>query len=439
MDTLPYHDFRGFIEEAKKVSQWRLIEGADWNNEIGALIEATAELDERPMLLFDKIKNYPAGFRLVSLAFANYKRTALAFGIAPEKTKLEVVRLLARKMKSGNSIPAAEVKSSPLMENVMQGDQIDLLRFPSPRFHDGDGGRYIGTGDCLINADPDTGFINAGTYRIQLHEKNLLGLWMSPGQDGRLICAKYWQQGKSCPVVATFGSDPLLFTLAHTKLAYGKSELDYAGGLMGRPLEFIRGPVTGLPIPAGAEIAIEGEIPPPSEEARAEGPFGEWPGYYSGGTIGTGEAQPVIRVKAIYHRNDPIILGCPPQRPPEEQARYRAVMRSALLKQELKKTGLPDVVATWCHEAGGSRQLTAVSIKQRYPGHASQAGHLAAMCRSVAYAGKYVIVVDDDIDVSNLEQLMWAVCSRSDPATSIDFIRNAWSTPLDPSIPPEKK
>jgi hypothetical protein len=92
MDTLPYHDFRSFIEEAKKVSEWRLIEGADWDSEIGALIEATAELDSRPMLLFDKIKDYPAGFRLVSLAFANYKRTALAFGISPDKSKLEVVR-----------------------------------------------------------------------------------------------------------------------------------------------------------------------------------------------------------------------------------------------------------------------------------------------------------------------------------------------------------
>ncbi len=83
MDEIPYKDFRGFIEAAKKVSPWRLIEGADWNNEIGALIEATAELDERPMLLFDKIKDYPAGFRLVSLAFANYKRTALGFRNCP--------------------------------------------------------------------------------------------------------------------------------------------------------------------------------------------------------------------------------------------------------------------------------------------------------------------------------------------------------------------
>ncbi|HWH78028.1 MAG TPA: UbiD family decarboxylase, partial [Candidatus Binatus sp.] len=225
MDEISYKDFRGFIEEAKKVSEWRLIEGADWNNEIGALIEATAELDARPMLIFDKIKDYPAGFRLVSLAFANYKRTALAYGISPDKSKLEVVRLLACKMKSAKSISPAEVKNSPLMENVMTGDKVDLFKFPAPRFHDGDGGRYIGTGDCLINADPESGFINAGTYRIQLHEKNLLGLWMSPGQDGRLICAKYWAHGKSCPVVATFGADPLLFTLAHTKVAWGSSEL----------------------------------------------------------------------------------------------------------------------------------------------------------------------------------------------------------------------
>ena len=118
----------------------------------------------------------------------------------------------------------------------MQGDAVDLFKFPAPRFHDGDGGRYIGTGNCLINADPESGFINAGTYRMQLHERDLMGLWMSPGQHGRMICAKYWEQGKSCPVVVAFSADPLLFTLAHTKVAWGNSELDYAGGIMGRPL-----------------------------------------------------------------------------------------------------------------------------------------------------------------------------------------------------------
>jgi 4-hydroxy-3-polyprenylbenzoate decarboxylase len=147
----------------------------------------------------------------------------------------------------------------------------------------------------------------------------------------------------------------------------------------------------------------------------------------------------VLDIKAVYHRNDPIILGCPPLCPPEEQARYRAVTRSALLRQEIEKAGVPDVKAVWAHEAGGSRMLLGVAISQRYPGHSKQAGHIAAQCHVGAYAGKYVIVVDDDVDVSNLEELMWAMCTRSDPATSIDIIKGAWSTPLDPRLDPDDR
>jgi 4-hydroxy-3-polyprenylbenzoate decarboxylase len=235
------------------------------------------------------------------------------------------------------------------------------------------------------------------------------------------------------PVCIVVGGDPLTFLMGCTEIPYGMCEFEVAGAYRGRPQKVVKGKHTGLPFPANAEIVIEGFVQPGN--TMPEGPFGEWTGYYGSSM----RNEPVLDIKAIYHRNDPIILGCPPQKPPEEQARYRAVMRSAVLKQELQKSGLPDVVATWCHEAGGSRQLTAVSIKQRYPGHSRQAGHLAAMCRSVAYAGKYVVVVDDDIDVANLQDLMWAVTSRSDPATSIDIIHDAWSTPLDPSIPPEKK
>jgi UbiD family decarboxylase len=97
------------------------------------------------------------------------------------------------------------------------------------------------------------------------------------------------------------------------------------------------------------------------------------------------------------------------------------------------------VVAAWAHEIGTARLLLGIAIRQRYPGHAAQAGHVAAMCHSGAYAGRYVIVTDDDIDVSNLDELIWAMLTRSDPATSIDIIHNAWSTPLDPRIEPERK
>lgn len=99
----------------------------------------------------------------------------------------------------------------------------------------------------MINRDPETGYINVGTYRMQVHESNLLGLWMSPGQHGRQICQRYWDQGKSCPVVAVFGEDPLSFIVSHSKIPWGHTELDQIGGLRGRPLEVIKGPITGLP------------------------------------------------------------------------------------------------------------------------------------------------------------------------------------------------
>jgi 4-hydroxy-3-polyprenylbenzoate decarboxylase len=433
MESIAYNDFRGFVEAAKQVSEWRSIEGADWDGEIGALIESTAELDSRPMLVFDKIKDYPAGHRLVSLAFANYKRTALAFGISPEKSRLEVVRLLARKMKSAKAIAPEEVKTAPLMENVLQGDAVNLFKFPAPRFHEGDGGRYIGTGNCLINAYPESGFVNAGTYRMQLHERDLMGLWMSPGQHGRMICAKYWEQGKSCPVVVAFSADPVLFTLAHTKVAWGSSELDYTGGIMGRPFRTIRGPMTGLPIPAGAEIAIEGEVPPPSVESRPEGPFGEWPGYYSGGTIGTGEPQPVIKVKAIYHRDDPILE--------EEAPLWTGAMKidgnptAGVLWDQLEAAGIQNVVGVYNH----SPYFTVVAIQQKYAGHAKQAGLATLSCAAAARNGRYVVVVDEDIDPTNMKEVLWAMMTRVDPPTNIEIVDGCWSTPLDPRMPPDKR
>jgi 4-hydroxy-3-polyprenylbenzoate decarboxylase len=198
-------------------------------------------------------------------------------------------------------------------------------------------------------------------------------------------------------------------------------------------MKVVRGKVTGIPIPANAELVLEGYVDP--NKRRKEGPFGEWTGYYASDV----RDEPVMEIKAIYHRDNPIILGCPPQRPPDEIARYRAITRSALLRQNIAKAGIPDVKAVWAHEVGGARMLLGVAITQRYPGHAKQAGHIAAMCHVGAYAGRYVVVVDDDIDVSNLEELMWAVVSRSDPATSIDIITNAWSTPLDPRITPEQR
>ena len=431
---LSYHDFRSFVEQAKKVSDWRQIEGADWDTEIGALVESTAELvPQPPMLIFDRVKGYPSGFRVISLLYASYKRVAVALGLPVEKSKLELVRLAARKISSAKPIPPKVVQESPLFENVMKGDDINLLKFPALRFHENDGGRYFGPGGGLINADPETGYINTGTYRMQLHNRNRLGLWMSPGQNGRQICMKYWQQGKSCPVVAIYGQHPLVFMPSYTKFPYGASEIEISGGLIGRPLEVLKGPITGLPIPASSEIAIEGEVPPPSEEARDEGPFGEWPGYYSGGTIGTGEPQPVIRVKAIYHRNDPILEDEAPLWP--GAVKMDLHISAGVLWDQLESAGIQDIVGVYNH----TYYLSVVAIRQKYAGHAKQAGLAVLSCSAGARNGRYVVVVDEDIDPTNMKEVLWAMMTRVDPKTNIDIVDGCWSTPLDPRMPPEKK
>lgn len=432
MPEVVFDGLQEFIDAAMEIDEYRVIEGIDWDLELGALYEATAELlDEPPLLIFDKIKGYPPGFRVASFTTESKKRSALALGLPVDAPRAELRRMATEKIGNLKPIPPTEVRTGPVMENSFVGDEVDLWKFPVPRYHALDGGRYIGTGDAVINKDPDTGFINVGTYRVQVHEKNLLGLWMSPGQDGRLICQRYWERGESCPIVVTFGGDPMVFMAGYTKIPFGRSELEYIGGLRGRPLEVITGPITGLPIPAHAEIAIEGEVPPPSVNARDEGPFGEWPGYYSGGSLGTGEPQPVIRVKALYHRNNPIIHNRAPLWP---GAMARGIGLGDDGRSRLEAAGIQNIVGVASH----SPYVRVIAIRQRYPGHAKQAALAAA---SGMRNGRWIVIVDEDIDPSNWKEVMWAMTTRCDPKRDIEIIDGAWSTPLDPlvSADPEKR
>ena len=149
-----------------------------------------------------------------------------------------------------------------------------------------------------------------------------------------------------------------------------------------------RSPITGLPIPAHAEIAIEGEVPPLSVEARDEGPFGEWPGYYSGGTVGTGEAQPVIRVKAIYHRNNPILGGGAPVWPGARARGGLALGEGRGGIADLQRAGIQDVVGVGTHLG----YIRVIAIQQRFAGHAKRAAHASL---SFTRNGRWIVVVDE--------------------------------------------
>ncbi|MBI4492508.1 MAG: UbiD family decarboxylase [Chloroflexi bacterium] len=430
----PCRDLRDWLDRVRAIGQLQEVQGADWNLELGILAELNAKRPDSKALLFDEITGYPAGFRVVAGALLNAPRLALALNLDPALDTSGLVQALRGQPRrwevESAQYPPVEVARAPLMQNVREGAAANLLDFPAPFWHPKDGGRYLGTGCCVITRDPDTGQVNLGAYRVQVHDEHTLGLMISPGKQGAMHLQKYRARGEPCPVAIVFGEDPLLLMAAGLEVPLGICEYDYVGAIKGEPLRVTPGPLTGLPLPADGEIAIEGLVPP--DEVREEGPFGEWTGYYASGE----RPQPIVRVQATYHRDDPIILGSPPNRPPNDYSYWRAVVRSALLHDAVERAGVPEVRGVWAHEAGGARMLTIISIKQRFAGHARMAGFVASQIREGAYAGRYVIVVDDDIDPSNTNDVLWAMSTRTDPATSIDFIRRAWSTALDPMVRP---
>ena len=278
----------------------------------------------------------------------------------------------------------------------------------------------------VIMRHPDTGWINYGAYRVQVHGKKIASVMCSKGKHGNIILNNYNELGQKCPIAVVCGMHPALFMVAGLEIPYGKNEYDAAGGLLGEPVEVIIGPVTGLPIPANAEIAFEGYVHP--NDLIEEGPLGEWTGYYAGGL----KKEPAIRVESFMHRDNPILLGAIPGIPPDDDSFYRGTYRSGAVWNQLEAAGVPEVKGVWSHEAGGSRLWLTVSIKQLYAGHSKQAGLIASQCHAGAYANRFVVVVDDDIDPADMDKVIWAMCTRFDPREGLEMLRGCWSTVLDP-------
>lgn len=421
-----YRDLREWLAKVEEAGELKTIPGVDWNLEMGAI----AELFPAYAVLFDSIKDYPPGYRVVVGLLSSLKRSSLTSHLPLDTDRNSFISAWRDRLHSLRPLPPVEVEDGPLLENVKNGKEINLWDFPAPKWHELDGGRYIGTADVAITADPEEGWINLGTYRVMVHDRDILTLYISPGKHGRIHREKYFAAKKPCPVAITFGQDPLLFLLASKQMPFGESEYDYAGAIRGAPYEVIRGELTGLPIPAYAEIAVEGEILP--DEKVSEGPFGEWTGYYASGE----QKESVVRVKRLMHRNHPIITGAPPFRQPAGADTCNSLVRAAAIWNTLEKAGAPEIRGVACYQAFF---FTVVAIRQRYPGHARQVGVLASHCDNAGYMGRYVVVVDDDIDVADFNDVLWAMCTRVDPIKSIEFTERCWSGPLDPIIPKAEK
>lgn len=428
--AIPYDDLRGWIAEAERLGELRYVNGADWQEEIGMAAELVSHDDGAPAVLFGEVPDSLEGSRVLVNIFGG-KRKNMTLGFPTDLGKVALSNAFAG-IYHGNEklIAPNEVADGPILENVMRGEEIDLEAFPTPHWHEKDGGRYIGTGCYHVTRDPETGSINLGSYRVMLKGKRTVAHNVLPGRHADLHLKKYLERGERMPVAIVVGGDPLTFIMGGCDIPEGVSEYDVAGGLRGKAIDVVAAEVTGLPIPANAEIVIEGYVD--ADRMEPEGLFGDWTGTYTE----KGRVNPVIDVEAVYYRNDPILLGFAPQRLPDEYSRFRAIVRSPFLKKDLEAAGVPGVTATWCHEVGGSRMLLAVAIEQRYVGHARQAGHVASMCRTGVDANRWVIVTDHDVDVTDLNELMYAALTRAEPAEDIDFIRGAKAQKSEPRLPP---
>jgi 4-hydroxy-3-polyprenylbenzoate decarboxylase len=430
-----WRDLRDWLDLADALGELRTVEGASSEADIGNITEMLDHSEDSPCVLFDSIPGFQKGFRVAVNCQGTRARQAITLGLDPATATHQRLMDYWRGLLRGiEPLDPREVDSGPILENVQRDSDVDLSIFPAPIWHPQDGGRFIGTASLNILRDPDSGWVNASSYRNQVFDEKSIGIWISPGKHGRLIRDKYFANGERCPVVVVVGSDPLLFMAACAEgIRYGVSEMAWAGAVQGRPVEIVRGELTGLPIPARAEIALEGFIEP--EELHAEGPYGEWMGYYATGAIQT----PIIHIKRVYHRDDPIILGCPQGKPPHEDNRFLAYLRSCLIQDQLERAGVPNVRAVWSPPVAGNRLMTIVSIKQSYPGHAKQAALIASQCSAGAYMGRFVVVVDDDIDVTNMDDMLWAMLTRCDPQRDIEIITRCWSGPLDAAVKPEDR
>ncbi len=437
----PVADLRDWLVRVDALDELTSIDApVDRDEEMSAISYLVAKQHPSPAVLFENPRGFgksQIGARLLwNILGPSIRRVALTLEEPPETPTVELIRRVKDKLK--RRIPPREVpqNSAPVYEHTITGKDIDLEKLPIPRHWSLDGGRYAGTGDAVITRDPDSGYLNVGTYRMMVQGKAQVGLYLSPGKDARLHITRAWQQGKPIHVAAAWGIDPLFMLVGSQTFPKNVSEYEYTGGIKGEPIPVVRGITTDLLLPANAELVIEGTIQPNS--VKAEGPFGEFPGYYGRPEAGC----PLVDVTAVHYRTNPILTNAlMADYPSCEQSGFFSVIRSAKIWDDFDKLGVPGIQGVYAHPAAaGGFGMTVISLEQRHAGHAAQVLALAAQVPGGAYYTKWIIAVDEDVDPTDMDQVIWAMASRCNPIDDIDILRNTWSTWLDPTQnPPEKR
>ena len=433
---MKYSDLREFIAFLEQRGELvRISQEVDPNLEMTEISDRTLRA-KGPALLFENPKGYNTP--VLCNLFGTPERVAMGMGQESVTALRDVGTLLAflkepeppkglrdlwekrHDFKQVLNMPVKEIKNAPCQETVLEGDQVDLDKLPIQTCWPGDVGPLV-TWALAITRGPEKERQNLGIYRMQKIAKNkLIMRWLA--HRGGALDYRDWQKkypGKPYPVAIALGADPATTLGAVTPVPDTLSEYAFAGLLRGEKTQVAQCIGNDLQVPATAEYILEGFLHP-GEEAE-EGPFGDHTGYYN-----EVESFPVMTIDRITHRKDPIYHSTYTGRPPDEPAVLGVALNEVFVPILQKQ--FPEIIDFYLPPEGCSYRMAVVSMKKQYPGHAKRVMMgVWSFLRQFMYT-KFVIVTDDDIDVRNWEDVIWAITTRMDPSRDTVLIDN---TPID--------
>jgi 2,5-furandicarboxylate decarboxylase 1 len=400
------HGFLDFLEAEHPEHVVRITKEVDPKFGVSGILERLERDGRFPVVIFENVKG--SRIPLVANMHASFERLRLALGMDHGSVK-EFVRECAARQ--DNPIDPVRAETGPVQEVVHLGDAVDVGELPICTYHEKDGGRYI-TAGLAVMRDPETGINNVGIYRHMVHAKNLLGVQLN------VIWKKYEKRGLPCPIAIVIGHHPAFFIGSLCFSTLDSDEIRIAGGMLQRPVPLVRCKTIPLDVPADAEIVLECEIRP--KERRAEAPFGEFTGTY-----GPQRMNPVLEIKAITRRREPLYQNAFVGH--ADNLLLSGVIRTSFI-EETVKIACPTVRAVAMPRSGRFRFTCYVAIEKMIEGEAKQAAMAAFVADPFL---KFVVVVDHDVDIDNDSDVLHAIATRVRADQDIFMVPYAKGSPLD--------
>ena len=431
---------RDWMEVMEKAGELkRISKEVDYHLELGH-VATMSEQKLGPALLFEKVKDHDMPVLISTITTT--RRLAITLGQPAETSFCEIAKVWKDITVQEKKIKPVEVKGDiPVMEVVKEGKDVNLYEFPSPQLYPQDGGRYLGLAFNWITKDPDTGWTNVGVYRGQLHDEKTIGAnAFQKSKHAKMHFDKYIKASKSrIPAACYCGCDMSHFVVASNMVPEGVDEYDVIGALMGQPVEIFRSDFTGLPLPAHAEIILEGEIELDPDKWKQEGPLGEFVGYYGASTGGGRKPKPWFEVQRILRRKNPIFVATTVGRPVGDTHITTAIGRTALIWSDLENAKVPGIKSVYVLPEASGRMVVVVSTDSKFPAHAYRVAAAVHGGATGHFGSKVIIVVDGDIPADDLAGVWWSLGCRYNPITDTQMYHKIRQTPFDPALPIDAK